>query len=382
MMDEENCSRGLKACYSDDDSLKKGLKSEDNTECETISSSSSHSSDDTEARHLSLSRDIVLRRRDCQKDLTDSNYVSFITDVSFSFESESTIDSPQRKNLVHVTRRNVGKYNYHLLGIITILILYICQERIYGTIWEKRIWPAQKRRIRREIRRFHVDQIAGTQQLAGGHAIQENSNMFTILLQPNVPSPRWDIVRSSLDAHANCPHVQQIVIDDAPDYIYEHASGKVTSTIASKQFLPSILMLSGDSVFTCDELSRGFDLWKKYPGRMVGFYPYRSHKGILENVSPGQGLYSFISNRAAFVHRAYLEHSKLPDDKMCQRLALSVRISAISETPPLAVMANPFEMSTTVEQASPQTYTCLSKLFSTYQIPTIPVESRTYLAHS
>ena len=115
---------------------------------------------------------------------------------------------------------------------------------------------------------------------------------------------------------------------------------------------------------------------------MVGFYPYRSHKGILEKVSPGQGAYSFISNRAAFVHRAYLEHSKLPDDKICQQLALSVRISAISEKAPLAVMANPFEMSATVEEASPRTPPCLSNLFSTYQIPTIPVESRTYLAHS
>ena len=271
-MDEEICSHGLKACYSDDESLKKGLKSEDSTVCETISSSSSHSSDDMEARYLTPPRDGVLRRRDFHKDVSGMSDLSFITNVSFSFESESSIDSPQRKGLAHKTSRHVRKYNNHLLGIITILILFSCHEQIYRTIWEKRIWPAEKIRIRREIRRFHVEQIAATQQLAGGHAIQENSNLFTILLQPSTV-PRWDIIRSSLDAHANCPHVQQIVIDDAPEHIYEHASGKVTSTTASKQFLPSILMLSGDSVFTCDELSRGksedvittcFQYWSKH----------------------------------------------------------------------------------------------------------------------
>jgi hypothetical protein len=98
-----------------------------------------------------------------------------------------------------------------------------------------------------------------------------------------------------------------------------------------------------------------FRIWRSDPSRLVGFFPflhssagkedgYKNGPVRLEKVQLGTGSYSLVSNRAAFVHRLYLNALSSFDQESCQHVLLSLQVAAISAKPPVAVTAHPREL--------------------------------------
>jgi hypothetical protein len=104
-----------------------------------------------------------------------------------------------------------------------------------------------------------------------------------------------------------------------------------------------------------------FKVWKQSPDRLVGFFPFsheresRSWTSIghfgLEKVKAGEGDYTLVSDRAVFVHRLFLgsanilpSHGGAAVHQPCDSVALSLRVTAISSKPPIAISASPIDL--------------------------------------
>jgi hypothetical protein len=162
----------------------------------------------------------------------------------------------------------------------------------------------------------------------------------------------------------------------------------------------AVLLLDEDVIFTCDELERGFRLWRLNPDRMVGFFPYRhaipypqplfeyTTSATASPIALGSGKYELISNRAAFVHREYLESFDSIEDSACRPFALSVHCTAISAKAPLAVAADPQEqrasdiaplLSHRQQWTRDEVSLCLAEWIEGHDIESLPSEESTYL---
>lgn len=89
----------------------------------------------------------------------------------------------------------------------------------------------------------------------------------------------------------------------------------------------------------------GFQAWRKDPRRLVGFLGYKGTsvygKSLddLEHVIPGTGSYAFVSDRAMFVHKLYLDSLSNKKRHGCCDVSLSAQVSAAFEKSPLVVKA-------------------------------------------
>lgn len=91
----------------------------------------------------------------------------------------------------------------------------------------------------------------------------------------------------------------------------------------------------------------GFQAWRKDPRRLVGFLGYKGladdgrHLDDLQHVIPGTGSYAFVSDRAMFVHKLYLDSlSNSSNRHGCCDVSLSAQVSAAFEKSPVVVKVN------------------------------------------
>ena len=96
-----------------------------------------------------------------------------------------------------------------------------------------------------------------------------------------------------------------------------------------------------------------FYAWREDPTRLVGFFPYQhsregedngtllsgSSEFQLHSVSSGKGSYSLVSDKAVFIHNAFLRSlPSLPTG--CQHLSMSAIVSFMTSKPPVALVSN------------------------------------------
>lgn len=152
-----------------------------------------------------------------------------------------------------------------------------------------------------------------------------------------------------------------------------------------------------------------FSVWIRNPDRMVGFDTYDLVPGslggemssaplALESVANGEGAYSLVSDRAAFVHASYLSSknvraareaalSSFYGTQECRSLALSVAATAISSGAPIAVVADPLELragfdsATALPRAEAEAAAdCLLDVASFLHMDLLPSQERVYLS--
>eukprot|EP00550_Attheya_septentrionalis_P004348 CAMPEP_0198281340 /NCGR_PEP_ID=MMETSP1449-20131203/1310_1 /TAXON_ID=420275 /ORGANISM="Attheya septentrionalis, Strain CCMP2084" /LENGTH=435 /DNA_ID=CAMNT_0043977089 /DNA_START=423 /DNA_END=1727 /DNA_ORIENTATION=+ len=197
-------------------------------------------------------------------------------------------------------------------------------------------------------------------------------NFEILITVPPREYHRNDFLINSLDAHSKCSSVDSVKVlwsgkpSAIPNGVIDHESGKVTVVQSNeahyeKSKTDAVLLLNDDVIFSCDEITRAFKVWKQSPDRLVGFFPFsheresRSWTSIghfgLEEVKAGEGDYTLVSDRAVFVHRLFLGSSNiLPSfggaavHQPCDSVALSVRVTAISSKPPIAISASPMDL--------------------------------------
>jgi len=142
---------------------------------------------------------------------------------------------------------------------------------------------------------------------------------------------------------------------------------------------------------------------------MVGFFTYdlipkRSGTSFgLGSIPRGSGGYSVISDRAAFVHRSYLDSisaeaamnaasewsAKRSEDLRteCDSYALSLAVSAVSSKAPISVAAEPLELRSAVSSSSlsnrnavsSSSAECLLGVTSALGMQVLPSEERLYV---
>ena len=91
----------------------------------------------------------------------------------------------------------------------------------------------------------------------------------------------------------------------------------------------------------------GFQAWRKDPKRLIGYFGFAESSEDTTNISdlhhvvPGTGSYAFVSDRAVFVHRLYLDSLLTRDERgNCCDVSLSLQVSAAFEKAPVVVRAN------------------------------------------
>jgi hypothetical protein len=91
----------------------------------------------------------------------------------------------------------------------------------------------------------------------------------------------------------------------------------------------------------------GFQAWRKDPRRLIGYFGFSESTedttslSNLEHVVPGTGSYAFVSDRAMFVHKLYLDSLLTRDERgACCDVSLSLQVSAGFEKAPVVVRAN------------------------------------------
>ena len=179
---------------------------------------------------------------------------------------------------------------------------------------------------------------------------------FTIRLKGS----RVDLLRQSLDAHAQCSSVDEIQIEFEghyrfPQVLYRYGAGKTTGI----RPIPTggLLLLEEGIILSCEELDNTFKTWKRDPRRFVGFFGSSSHVSKHDGALELDGVYSILSDRAAFVHRRYLDaFSPFGEDSCCDSL-LSMRVSLTSKKPPVLMKARP-QYTQTIEN---QDHLCVSR---------------------
>lgn len=206
---------------------------------------------------------------------------------------------------------------------------------------------------------------------------------YTILLKGR----RLDLLQQSLDNFARCPSVKEIHLDyqngDIPVMLLSHESKKV---VPSGQPLSTqaLFLLSEGVLLSCTEMEKGrvvsfdcvvfrffgcvlvpslktpfscwplcyvaFKTWRRDPRRLVGFFGFTGYQSngktttSLKPVPFGSGPYSFVSDRAMFVHREYID--SIPDiqQNTCCDVSLSLHVSVAFGKSAVMMKAEPVDL--------------------------------------
>lgn len=169
---------------------------------------------------------------------------------------------------------------------------------------------------------------------------------------------------------SSCPSVKSIQVDYrrspsvvVPASILSHRSGKVTSAAAASGTksrnsgtTDAVFMIEEGLIVSCPELEKGFRTWKNDPSRLVGFFGYRGTTdsdesgsgGLVVPVESGSGSYAYVSDRAVYTHRAYLETFSSGNDgdsdSNCCDVSLSMKVSLAMGRPPVVLKAKPVDL--------------------------------------
>lgn len=166
---------------------------------------------------------------------------------------------------------------------------------------------------------------------------------FTIRLR----GKRVDLLRQSIDVLSQCSSVDEIQVEfdrssHFPSVLYRYGGGKTTA--AGPLSTVGAFLLEEGIVLSCEELDKGFKTWKRDPGRFVGFLgPSRSETFNANSPSSrgNAGTHLMLSDRAAFVHRRYLDvFSPFAQVSCCDTL-LSMQVSLASNKPPIIMKGRP-----------------------------------------
>ncbi|KAG7356670.1 glycosyl transferase family 64 protein [Nitzschia inconspicua] len=173
----------------------------------------------------------------------------------------------------------------------------------------------------------------------------EPENEYTIVLRGG----RLDLLQQSIDNYARCSSVKEVQIDfegtsAIPITLLSHVSRKV---VPASESLPTsaVFLLSEGIMVSCTDMERGFQAWRKDPRRLIGFLGYKGsfHDAKssveLQLVVPGTGSYAFVSDRAMFIHKLYLDSLANSESRSCCDVSLSAQVSMAFEKAPLVVKA-------------------------------------------
>jgi hypothetical protein len=194
------------------------------------------------------------------------------------------------------------------------------------------------------------------------------SDSMTIVLAGS----RLDLVKRSLDQHANCKLVQEIQLqwqspDDFPTSLLQHKSGKVTVS-DKKMKTDAVLLLSEGIHYSCRDLELALHEWQLDPTRMVGLIPDSA---------------TFVSDRAGLVHKYYLLSAPTlsPRHGECQPWALSAYVTVLSGTTPAVLASRPdFVSNRQREQRFPDK--CRRLLKQAAGFDSLPVAGTRFLGRS
>lgn len=266
--------------------------------------------------------------------------------VSFALTAESECLPKYQEEKEHSTMpgrplppRGFPRILIHLIACVFLLYSWSAMSLSRYSLARNWLTARQARRLVRKIQQKPV-----------------HHTKFTILLSGS----RIDLLQQSLDFHARCPMVANILIDwddssDIPEILLEHSSRKVHSMKETVIPTEGAFLLKEGLVFTCAEMQRAFHEWKLDPVRLVGLAP------LCKTCR-----YNLISDSAAFIHRLFLKARPVLKDPTCQHLALSAQLAARTSKTPINVLARTrIELLETysLEKEIPECVNELAKIF-------------------
>lgn len=177
---------------------------------------------------------------------------------------------------------------------------------------------------------------------------------YTVVLRGG----RLDLLQQSIDNIARCSSVKQVQVDyyhqsldgsssDVPFTLLLHESRKIVP-VSNNLSTSAVFLLSEGIMISCNDMEKGFQAWRKDPRRLVGFLGYKATEedakslDDLQHVVPGTGSFAFVSDRAMFVHKQYLNalsSSNNGERHGCCDVSLSAQVSAAFEKAPVVVKA-------------------------------------------
>lgn len=217
------------------------------------------------------------------------------------------------------------------------------------------------------VKRWKLPTRSERRKLAQAIASLSPQDTFTLRLKGN----RLDLLAASIAYHAPCPRVGEIQLDwqgteddpETPGILLRDSHAKVSDL--GHLNTDAVLLLDEGVTLTCTELDRGFYGWKMDPRRPVGYFPLKYN-----------GAYSILSDSALFVHRLYLDSNPpLKTEPLCEHLALSAWISALSREPPIALTSRASFSSTTLQPILDDTpAACVPKLIKAANLGSLTPE--------
>ncbi|ONK64650.1 uncharacterized protein A4U43_C07F28390 [Asparagus officinalis] len=167
----------------------------------------------------------------------------------------------------------------------------------------------------------------GTRYIYGGngaeepYSVKEHYSQFTMLTM-TYDARLWNL-KMSVEHYSRCSSVREIVVawnkGQAPNISDFDSAVPLRIRVEDKnslnnRFKPdpliktrAILELDDDIMMTCDDVERGFKVWRDHPERIVGFYPRLAEGSPLqyrdEKYSRKKKGYNMILTGAAFVDK-------------------------------------------------------------------------------
>lgn len=178
---------------------------------------------------------------------------------------------------------------------------------------------------------------------------------FTIRLQAS----HVTLLKKAVRRYADCPGVHEIQLDWKGGHPAPEASFLASPKVVPVRNKPlkGVFLLDETVYLTCDDLARGFSEWRKDPSRSVGFIPL-FQKG---------SHYSFLSDRALFVHRSFLPSTTTSTTHACQEWVVSARVAAISRKHAVAVASK--SAGTSSYSADPSCHSFVSDSLAVSDLP-------------
>mmetsp|Transcript_17623 Transcript_17623/g.28504 ORF Transcript_17623/g.28504 Transcript_17623/m.28504 type:complete len:388 (-) Transcript_17623:677-1840(-) len=255
-------------------------------------------------------------------------------------EEKSIDDSDSEHGLVPRRRRKTNvylkKYMFYALAMFVGLSSLLSMKSNVVSTSETAQW--------RDFRNYQVPIVRKA------FKNYQPENQYTIILRGS----RLDLLQQSLDIVSRCPSVNEVLVDypngELPIAMMSHDSRKVTPYSESLS-TNAVFLLSEGVILSCTELEKGFQTWKRDPRRLVGFFGFTGSSedgnilSHLEHVAPGTGSYAFVSNRAVFVHKLYMDHLPAGDLRVdCCDVSLSLQVSLAFEETPVVVKAKVMDL--------------------------------------
>lgn len=166
---------------------------------------------------------------------------------------------------------------------------------------------------------------------------------------------RLHLLQQSLDAHSRCSSVEEIQVDYMggqvlPNTVYKHGAGKAMA-VGSPTTTSGVFLLTEGIIFSCEDLDKAFNTWRRDPRRIVGFFAYNNNASGSSNRigavagSAADAQYSLVSDKAAFVHNQYLSaFESFSTAERCCPVLLSMQVSLTSQLPPVLMKSKPREL--------------------------------------